>query len=332
MPNKLSMSDMRRGSDALEAARFAAGVTALTPNSYLTELSVGYQQDGFIADIVAPRIPVTAEKGEYPKWGREHFQSESKTGDVQPGIIRPLRGESLRVDISPTTGDYECEEYGVSYLLDERETNQWSDAEEAYANNVSQLVALEREVRVSAMLFSATYLTNYTTLSGTTQWSDTVNSDPLGDIDTGIENCMINGGVRPTHAVMNFEVNRKLRRHPALLEVFKVLAGGKITNEQLASVIDVPSILVASAIYDNSDEGANYSGAWVWPDYFALIHVPTTPGILTPAACYQLYTKDRTVLTDAVPRQHSQWYEISETQDEIVPTPHGAYLIVDAIA
>jgi len=330
MPNEMEHSGIRSG-DALKRQRFAAGVTALQPNSYLTELSVGYKQNLFIADLVAPRLQVTNEKGDYPIWGREHYQSETKTGDVEPNIVRPLRGQTLGVDISPTTGSYTCEEYGVHWLLDDRELGKWADAEEAYTNNVSQLMALEREVRVANWVASGTRLSVNTTLSGTSQWSDATNSDPLGDLETGVHSVVKTSGQYPNVAFMNPDVYIKLRRHPQVRAMFNVQQGA-VADSQLADLIGVEKMLVGWAVYNNANEGANYSGAYVWPKYLGLMYVPPSPGMLVPATAYQVYTQDRTVRTDYITTRHSSWYELTEIQAEIVPTPNAAYLIIDAVA
>jgi len=330
MPNDFSRADIRSG-EALKRERFAAGVNALQPNSYLTDLSVGFQQDMFIADMVAPRIQVTEEKGEFPIWGREHYQSETNTGDTTANILRPLRGQSVGISPSPTTGAYQCEEYAVHWLLDDREKGKWADAEEAYTLNVNQLVSLEREVRVAAFIGSGTNLSENTTLSGTSQWSDYTNSDPLGDLETGIHSVVKTSGQKPNTAFMNPDVYIKLRRHPQVRAMFNVQQGA-VSDEQLAAIIGVPTINVGWAIYDNSNEGATYSGAYVWPKYLGLMYVPPSPGLLVPASAYQVFTQDRTVRQDRVERQHSDWYELSEIQDIIVPTPNAAYLIIDAVA
>lgn len=324
--------------NAAKRARFDARVTSVQPNDYLTNLSVGYSQDGFIADRVAPRIMVPKETGTFPVWGRDAFWADRKTGTAQTGLLRTVRQESASWDASPSTGSYECEEYALNFLLDDREQNTWAKPELAYTDMVTQALALDREVRVAALLNSTTYMAVYTTLSGTSQWSDVTSgdSDPIGDLETAFWTIQKNSGKLPNVAYTNPEVFAKLRRHPDMTEMFKV-QNGPITGGQLTQAIsDIAGspveLLIGSAIYNNANEGATYSGAWVWADYFGLMYVPPSPGLYTPATCYQVVSRDRTVVTDRINTKHSDWYEISEVQDEIVPTANASYLIVDAIA
>lgn len=338
MSEKITRDDIVRGSAENERVRLSTGITALDTVGYLTNMSVGYSQSRFIADIVAPRIQVEKEQGTYWKWGRDAFRSEKKTGDTQVGLLRPLRGESATFSANATTGSYECEEYGVNFLIDAREIDTASNPEVALTMMVNEALSLDREVRVANLLGSATYLTNYTTLSGTNQWSDvtTGTSDPIGDIETGHDTVRKNSGQFPNVAFMSYEVYVKLRRHPDVLAMFKVQQGA-VSDAQLTELIFAGAngngrIAVGSAVYDNSNEGATYSGASVWPKYFGLIYVPPTPSLLTPATAYQVYTKDHTVVTAEIATKHSRWYEVSEIQDEIVPSVEAAYLIVDAVA
>lgn len=323
--------------DAAKRQRFDARVTALQPNSYLTNISVGYSQDGMIADLLAPRVLVENEKGEYPIWGRDAFRAERKTGDTQVALLRTVRTESKSWDATPTTGAYTCEEYALNFLLDDREQGKWADAEMAYTQMVNAAMTLDREIRVANLLGSSTYLTNYTTLSGTSQWSDFTSgdSDPLGAIETGIFTVRKNSGQFANTAFMNPEVYQKLRNHPDLTEMYKV-QNGPISDAQLADAIRCGgpplTIRVGWATYDNTNEGVAFSGAFIWPKYFGLMYVPPAPGILVPATCYQLYTRDRVVVTERVNLKHSDWYELSEIQDEVIPTVQTAYLIVDAVA
>ncbi len=336
MADNISRDEIVRGSDANERVRLSAGITALDNVGYLTDMSVGYSQNMFIADIVAPRIRVDKEQGTYWKWGRDAFRSEKKTGDTQVGLLRALRSESQTFDAVASTGSYECEEYAINFFIDQREIATSANPEVAKTLMVNQALSLDREVRVASLLGSGSNLTNNTTLSGTSQWSDTTSgvSDPIGDIETGIDTVRKNSGTFPNVAFMNYEVYIKLRRHPDVLAMFKVQQGA-VSDAALTELIfggNGGRLAVGSAIYDNSNEGATYSGASVWPKCFGLMYVPPTPDILVPATCYQVYTRDRTVVTAEVPTKHSRWYEVSEIQDEIIPTDEAAYLIIDAVA
>lgn len=69
---------------------------------------------------------------------------------------------------------------------------------------------------------------NKKTLTGTSKWSDTTNSDPIGDLTTAMDAIESNSGVRPTRAVMTRKTWSYLLKNASIKNDFNIENGSKI--------------------------------------------------------------------------------------------------------
>ena len=75
------------------------------------------------------------------------------------------------------------------------------------------------ETEVAAGITTST-ITNNTTLSGTSQWSDYTNSDPIAAIDDAKESVRKASAKKPNSIFMSRPVFVKLKRHPKVIALF----------------------------------------------------------------------------------------------------------------
>ena len=88
-------------------------------NVPLSNLAIRYMplMDGFIADEVAPRIPVVNESNVYYTWQQADFFS------VDVSDFVPDRGTPREVDFTQTTASYTANRRELAWTISQRERN-----------------------------------------------------------------------------------------------------------------------------------------------------------------------------------------------------------------
>lgn len=235
----------------------------------LTAVAIGYRNANLIADQVLPRVPVNVQEFKYLK----HTLAESFTiPDTKVGrTSRPTE-----VNFSATEAVDACVGYGLEDPLPQ------ADIDNAPPNynpllrateGLADLLALDREQRTATLVFntaSFTASTNRTQLSGTSQWSDYTNSNPMTAILAGLDACVM----RPNLLVLGQAVWSQLRQHPkvAMAIYGPNGSGGIVTREQFANALEIEAVLVGQGWVNTAKKGQTASLGRLWGKHAALIY------------------------------------------------------------
>ena len=121
------------------------------------------------------------------------------------------------------------------------------------------------------------------TLSGTDQWNDYSNSNPITDVNDAKEAIRSTTGVYPNTIEIPATVMKILTEHPKIVEKIKYSERGIVTAEILAAVFDIPKVIVGKAIaFDDADASID-----VWGKDVVLAYVPDNPsGMEEPSFAY----------------------------------------------
>ncbi len=141
---------------------------------------------------------------------------------------RATGAPSDEVNLSLTTGlTYFCEDHALKQFVSDEDvanaitpTSPVVDATE----NVTEKHLISREIEIAASLTSTAVMTQNTTLSGVSQWSDYTNSDPIGNVRTGMQTVHSAIHLNPNTLLLGKQVYDKLIDHPAFLERLKYSA------------------------------------------------------------------------------------------------------------
>lgn len=246
-----------------------------TPASFpvqpeLTAVAISYRNKRLIADEVLPRVPVGSPDFKYLK----HTMEE---GFTLPDTKVGRRSAPGEVEFTATETSASCQDYA----LDDPVPN--SDIEAAAnipnydplmkaVEQTTNLILLDREVRAANLVFNVgNYASaNKATLSGTSQWSDFTNSDPI----SAILNAMDSMVMRPNIMTIGQAVFTKLRTHP---KVAKAVLGNSgdvavVSREQLAALLELEAIFVGEGFVNTAKKGQAASMARVWGKHCALIY------------------------------------------------------------
>ena len=229
------------------------GQLKATVDKLLTEASAGYFPKGFACERILPEVRVKQFSGKLAKYGTNHLRIETNYSGG--------RGEYRRVEpIVREQSTYQIEGHGLEALVSASEIANSDSPYSALTDSVlgltSQLI-LEKEKTLGTTLGDTAILTSNATLSGTAQWSDFSNSDPIGDSATARSTIMDGCGAPPNAAIMSWQVWNKLRFSSKLLDAlgYKYNKMGGLSEDELAVALGVEKIIRSDAMYENAAEG-----------------------------------------------------------------------------
>ena len=262
-------------------------VTDYHVDNVLTNMSVAYHNDDLIAEKIFPRLEVPGRTGFYYTFDKSKFRIEnsertgvSRAKRVSYGMTKTAFGPLLEQSLE------EAIEYEV------RDTYPTPhDARVDATEDVSERLDLGHEKAVADIAFSATYITNNVTLSGTDQWSDYANSDPFSDIQTGIDAVKAASVMMPNTMVIGYEVWAKLRHHPDLLGRLSVANIRVLTPQLLADLIGIKQVLIGGAMHNTAVEGQADSLGYVWGKNCLLAYIAPKVGLKKLSLGYTLQVK-----------------------------------------
>lgn len=298
----------------------------------LTNVLQAYSNPDYLAPLILPAVPVVDESGLIGALENNHLRVYSSK--------RALYDEGEhRMEFKYTKDDtYQIDFYDREvYLPDRLKNNTRSpfDARRDAGFSVMQALMLERENGLATALHSTAVITQNTTLSGTSQFSDFANSNPDTVIETGRTAIHDATGREANSMVIGRQVFNTLKRHPFFLEMVKgisVLDGAKLI-QLMKDFFELENVYVAKGIKVTTNEGQSETKAKVWQNDVVLFYKPARASLYEPSFGYQLVLSGGNLRTD-IRRHPLDLGDIVRVfnayQDKILDTNAG-YLIKDAV-
>jgi hypothetical protein len=251
----------------------------------LTNVSVGYQNNALVGDRLFPSVPVVKQSNKYYIFGRE-------TWSVHLDLRAPGTSANEIPGYQVSTDTYFANEHALQIpVTDEERQNADApfDPDRDGAELVTEKVLLGREVAIKTLVTTAgNYPAGGTvTKSGTAQWNDYVNSNPIGDLRDGIR--WINSQIfrNPNVAVIPYQVMSQLEDHPDFIERIKYSERGIMTAEIIAAVLGIETVIIPSSGQNTANPGQAVSLGYVWGKDVLLAYVPPRAGLRIPAFGYE---------------------------------------------
>ena len=248
----------------------------------LTNVSIGYKNRTFYAEMLAPPIPVDKPTGRIWLFGKEKFRLYE--------TVRGSKAEAREMaDWSLGNVTYMTQDHGLKTSLSDPEAaaaDPGVDWDINSTENLTQSIAVRQELDLMNGMINnsgptkpTTTAVPSTTLSGTNQWSDFTNSDPILAIETQRAAIVKAVGAVPNTLAVGYEVHLILRQHPLIIDRFKYtnMPQGYPSNQQLASVFEMDNYWVLDALYDTANEGQAPSPTFIWGKNAVLAVVPNAP-------------------------------------------------------
>lgn len=259
----------------------------------LTAISLTYRNQALIADQVMPRVQVDSSAF---KWSKYTVADGFTIPDTRVGRkSKPNEIDWTATEQNDATIDYALDDAIPSADIQNVAAAQRIqgvspvDPEARSTTLLTDLVALDRENRVangaSGVFVLGTYpAANRATLSGTGQWSDFTNSDPLSVILAALDGCLI----RPNIAVLGQAVWTKLRTHPKITAAVYAgggnasVAGTAVARQAVADLLELEEIVVGQSWYNSAKSGQTASMARLWGKHAAFLY--RSPQIISPTS------------------------------------------------
>jgi len=235
----------------------------------LTGVAIAYKNAKLIADLVAPRVPVAAEQFTYMKM---RLADGFTVPDTQVGRkSMPTEMEFGMEEADSSTRDHGLDDVVPVADIEAAARIPGFDPLATAVEHLTDLVELAREVRVANIAFAAaTYpVGNKVALVGNDQWSAAATSDPIGDILTALDACL----VRPNVAVLGQPVWTAFRQHPKVVKATLGNSGdsGVAARQAVAELLELDELIVGEAWVNTAKPGQAVAKARTWGKHCALL-------------------------------------------------------------
>lgn len=253
----------------------------------LTNISLGYQNNAFVAQVLFPQVSVAKQSDLYYTYGYEAWTQPVGGDSRAPGT------EANEVPgLAVSTGSYFATEHSLQIAVTDEE-RQNADTPLAPDRDGTELITqqlhLEREKAVVDMVTSTSNFPSgsHTTLSGTAQWSDLDDSDPIADVRTGTRTVMGLLFKEPNLAVIPYKVMSYLEDNDKIINRIKYSMPGVLTADLIAGVLSIAKVVVPGAGYNTANPGQTTSLSYLWGNDVLMAYVPERAGLKIPAFGYE---------------------------------------------
>lgn len=326
---------------ALASVMIGLSTTAFPVNPQLTAIAIGYRNPdvALIADRVLPRFP-TAKKFNYTNYaiGQGYTVPNTKVG---------RKSEPSMVDFSGSTVTSEVVDYGLDDLVPNDEIKAFEDMPKPASGGpidpqalstmmLTGLIELDREVRVAGTVFNtANYAAaNQQTLSGTSQWSDYTNSNPLSALLAALDSTLI----RPNKLILGQQAWTALRQHPKIVNaIFRTPQNsGSVPKEGLAELLEIDEVIVGAGFVNTARKGQTPTYARVWGKHASLVY-SSLMAAQAAQPCYGFTAQWGTRIAGALPEPKSGLrggvrVRVGESVQEVISAPDAGYFFQNCVA
>ncbi|HMD96491.1 MAG TPA: major capsid protein [Terriglobia bacterium] len=236
----------------------------------LNNVSVGYKNDDYYAERLFPPVPVQKQSGRYWVFGRERFRPYE--------TIRHAGAEAREIaPWSLSNNTYFCDDHSLKDKISDEEVANASgtDLDITTTENLTDALLLDLEIRVATLVFGGAVPSM--TLSGTSQWSDYINSDPVSAVEAQKTTIKKAVGKTPNTLAVSYPVFATLRQHPRIIDRFKYTQVGVLDEDCLKTAFGVDNFWVMGAEFDTATEGQAPALDFVWGKTALLAYVVPEP-------------------------------------------------------
>jgi len=306
----------------------------------LTQISIGWPNNGFVGDALFPAVGVNKQSDLYYVFGREGWFPER--GDERAPGTEANEIPGMQVSLNP----YYAKEHALEIAVtDEERENADSplrpdrDATEL----VTSKIMLGRELIIRNLaITAANYATNHSTnLALAAQWDNTASatSDPIKDVR--VARTMVHSKIfmEPNLGVIPYQVMTALEEHPKFLDRIRYSERAIFSTELLQALTSVRRWIVPGGGYNAAaNYGAAESLSYIWGDDVILAWVPDRPGLKIPAYGYEFRWGQQFVdrwreekrVSDLV--RVRRRYDVKMTAVDSTSKQVAGYLIKDVLA
>lgn len=297
----------------------------------LTNIARQYRPSGFIADQVAPIIPVDVDAGQYPVFNGFF--------DDNVGNLVADRAVTPEIDFEFSTDSFLCKDRRLKVSVSPKEKRNANGAvklEQSLLNRLLDSMALAREVRVANLL---TKTTNGGKLNLGANAGQKWNVDAAtieADIKTAQSAIYDKIGQAPDTIVIPWKVAYEMAIQQDIREVLKYTVNGADLVRLGASILPdtihgLNVIIPKGTVRNSANEGATETLTEIWSDSVRVLHVGQNAGWGNPSTAYTFQSKPQMVDRWDEKDPPVEYIRAWTAQDEKVCAPDAGYEIADVL-
>ena len=264
--------------------RFGATAENLHIDALLSNVVMNYRPSGMIADMVFPNVPVQKQSDYYAIFTRADALRIEDTARA-PGT------EANAITRSISSDTYYCDNYALKYPVTIEDK---ANADPVYVQNlingrvefIMDKLMLDWENRIATLCTTTANVGSSAAVAS--GWTDIVNADPLGDINTAIDNVKDTTGLSPNSIVFGEAAWRNFRRHADIRNIINGTnnGGGYANVQQVKDLLEIPNIFIGGAYSNSANEAQAESLGQIWDDNVLIYYSAERPSLDKPSFGY----------------------------------------------
>lgn len=302
-------------------------------DKFLTQISLFYSNETYIAEMIAPTLKVVQKTGIVPKYGKENLKVYKGQGIRLPGA----RAQNFNYSVN-ISDKYACFEHSfekqVPWELADNTDDPYDPKRDA-TKVATDLILQNQEYAMANAMGDSSVLTNYVALSGGNRWDQAGTSDPLADINTGIDAVRTKIARRPNSITLSYPVFKTLKSHPKVRDAIKYTNGGQLSDTEFGNFLkqyfNLKNVFVGEAVGDLTIDGQDPTLTDLWGKIAVLHYTTPAPSILTPTFAYTFFDIPRSVDTYPEVKEKSDYVRTSYSFDQHICDAGAAYLMKTVI-
>jgi hypothetical protein len=252
---------------------------SLRVNKPLTNISVRYSNEEYIAGELLKNVPVKNESDIYYVYNNDFRLEQTNRANKSPANM-------VTWDVSTST--YSLTEHALKDVITKRDRNNVDNPLQLDRDTTEYLtdkILMRTEFDAHKLLFTTTSFSQNATLGTATSWAfNTTTSNPVGAVLSATTRILTQGGGKATHLGTSKAVYDELRENDNLFERIKYVERAILTPDILASLFDLEKVVVGSASYNSSKEGQASSITAIWGNDAIIARIDKSPRLKTKTA------------------------------------------------
>jgi hypothetical protein len=228
-------------------------------NKALTNLSVLYKNENYIADKAIPQVPVNKESDLY--W---IYNSDFRLEDSS----RANGSSANMVTSGHSTSSYVAKEHALKDCItdtDRRNAEAPLSLDRDSVEYLTDKILMRREHECAKLLFTTTNWSNNKTIATATSWAyNTTTSNPILDVISATSVIILNSGKMANTLIMGLDGYNVVRENQNVYGRIQYVERAIVTPEILASLFDLQKVHIGKTSYTTIDEGIDASLSTVW--------------------------------------------------------------------
>jgi len=301
--------------------------TLIHIDAALTTLSLAYENEGFIADTVCPRVKVKKQSDKYYIYGAENLS------EVDDTRARGTESKGLEYEVS--TSSYLCEPHalhGMVYDEDYKNADVPLRPEADTLSIVQESVKLNREIRVASLLQTAANYAAGNSAAAGAGWNAAA-TDIEADVITAKKAIKDKSQRQANTIVLPWEVALKIHANTQIRDAKK-----QIVNKMTLLESGLPgqlwglNVVIAGAAKNTAKKGQTATFADIWTDSVVIMHLEQNPGLRSRSFCVTFDWGGPVVRRFDKPERKGVKLEYEEQGlDEKVISSGSGYLLTNVI-